>query len=111
MILEILLVLFALFMINKDFKRFKQNKISIWGFVFWFVIWVGLIAAILIPGITEFIAFNIGIGRGVDVVIYISIALLFYLSFRTDMKIEKTNQDITKIVRELTFMNERVKKK
>jgi len=111
MMFEILVIVFAFFAINRSWKRFEEGKETMKSFIFWFLLWIGLIALILVPGTMDFVASNIGIGRGVDVIIYITIIVLFYLSFRTDIKIEKINQDITKIVRELTFMNERIKKK
>ena len=52
------------------------------------------------PGSTQFLADRIGIGRGVDLVIYIAIVTLFYLVFRLHMKVELINRQITKVVRE-----------
>ncbi|MBU1854341.1 MAG: DUF2304 domain-containing protein, partial [Nanoarchaeota archaeon] len=51
-----------------------------------------------------------GIGRPIDVVIYASIIVLFYLIFRMYVKIESMEQNITKVVREVTINNPKKKK-
>ncbi len=55
---------------------------------------------ILIPQTLGFISNLLGISRPVDVIIYLSIAVMFYLIFRLYVKIETAEQEITKIVRE-----------
>jgi hypothetical protein len=46
------------------------------------------------------------VGRGVDLVIYISVLILFYLIFRTLVRLDKIEKDITKIVREVALKDQ-----
>ncbi|MEK7072456.1 MAG: DUF2304 domain-containing protein, partial [Patescibacteria group bacterium] len=65
----------------------------------WLVIWLVAILIIWYPQTTTYLAARVGIGRGVDLVIYISIIVIFYLMFRLLLKIEQIEKQITKIVR------------
>lgn len=69
------------------------------SFVFWMINWilVGVIA--FWPGVTQQIAEFLGIERGIDAIVYFSIVLLFYLIYRSYVKIEHLDQQITKVVR------------
>jgi len=44
-----------------------------------------------------------GVGRGVDIIVYISLALLFYLVFRIYVMIEDLRHQITYIIREIAL--------
>ncbi len=52
-----------------------------------------------------------GVGRGVDLVIYISIPILFYLLFLLYLRVEELNRKLTKIVREDAVKNATKKNK
>ncbi len=54
---------------------------------------------VLWPGSTSLLASFLGIGRGTDLVIYISLAVIFFLIFRLNVKLEMVNRDLTKMVR------------
>lgn len=71
-----------------------------WAFVFWMFNWT-LVAVIgFWPGVTQRLADFLGIDRGIDSVVYFSIVLLFYLIYRSYVKLEHLEQEITKVVRE-----------
>ncbi len=69
------------------------------------------LAGVLAPEFTSYVAQFVGIGRGADVVIYLSIALLFYLIFRISIAIEETRREITELVRKIALENSRKGKK
>jgi hypothetical protein len=46
-----------------------------------------------------------GVGRGIDVLVYLSIIFLFYYIFRQSEKINKLEKQITKLVREIAKEN------
>ena len=52
----------------------------------------------------------LGIARGADLIVYVSVVLLFYLIFRLYVKMEKIEQDVTKVVRKIAI-DETVKKR
>ncbi|NTV24295.1 MAG: DUF2304 family protein [Nanoarchaeota archaeon] len=102
-IVQLLTFLFATFAASRAVLRAKDKKISAGELIFWLGIWGGLVFVVFFPQITSKVADIVGIGRGVDVFVYISISLLFYLIFRLYVKIEETEGEVTKLVRELAL--------
>jgi hypothetical protein len=80
-------------------------------FLFWAVIWILAILAVLEPELTTTVASRLGIGRGVDAALYISVVLLFYLNFRSNVLIENLRHDITKLTREIALLETRLTSK
>ncbi len=84
---------------SRTYLRLKEGNMNTLSFVFWMINWilVGVIA--FWPGVTQQIAEFLGIERGIDAIVYFSIVLLFYLIYRSYVKIEHLDQQITKVVR------------
>ena len=101
--IQILLILFLIFALSRVVLRLKDGGISIRGFLFWFALWVLAIIGVLNPGFTTFLARKIGIGRGVDAILYVCIAVLFYLIFRINVMIENLKQEITRLTKEMAL--------
>lgn len=95
---QIFLVFFLLFAVSRVILRFRSSELSLFGFIFWSSIFGVATIIVLFPGFTSKIAVVLGIGRGADVVVYISVALLFYLVFRLYIFIEDLRHDITEII-------------
>jgi len=98
--IQIIAVLFALFAFSKVIIRFREAKITGREFIFWSIIWFGIIIVAALPWTTTIAARLIGISRGIDVVVYLSIIALFYLIFRMYVKMEHVEREITRLVRE-----------
>lgn len=96
---QILILLFALFAISRVLLRFKDKSISSREFLFWVIIWAGIAIINLLPGLTSFFTKLLGVGRGVDLLIYVSIILLFYLMFKMYVRIDKIDNNITELIR------------
>ncbi len=73
------------------------------SFIFWSGVFFTAVIGILNPSLTSKLAFFFGIGRGADIVVYLSIALLFYLVFRLSIALEDVRHEITELVRKLTL--------
>lgn len=102
-ITQLFLTVFLLFAASRVVLRFRSGELSLFGFLFWSSIF-GLAAIIvLFPGLTSSIAAALGIGRGADVVVYLSVTLLFYLVFRLYIFIEDLRHDITEIVKKIAL--------
>lgn len=80
---------------NKQEKSLLGQKATF----FWILFWITLSLVVVWPNSTQILAEYIGIGRGVDVVIYLSIVTLFYLVFKMNLKIEGLKRDLTEVVR------------
>lgn len=101
--IQLLLVIFILFAISRVILRLREKVLSTQAAFFWLVIWLGAFAMILLPATTTQIASLFGVGRGVDVILYLALALMFYLIFRGYVMIEDLRHDITAIVRQLAI--------
>ncbi len=97
---QILFSFFSLFAIVSVIKKRKDGLLGVKGMVFWVLFWLVAVVVVLWPNSATIIANTVGIGRGTDLTLYISVAALFFLLFRLHIKIEAVGRDITKLVRE-----------
>jgi len=102
-IIQIIIIIFALFALSRVFLRFKDNKLTRNEFIFWVLVWVAIIIVSIIPSITGVLSHKLGIGRGIDLLIYLSIIVLFYLMFRLYVKLESVEKEITALVRRVAL--------
>lgn len=109
-LLQIFAIVFSLFALSRAILRLRDGKLTIYSFIFWNIVWVGVIIIAFLPNVSSFMANLFGIGRGVDFLIYTSVVILFYLIFRLYIKMEKIDQDITKLVSDLALKNKNDKK-
>ncbi|MBI4149877.1 DUF2304 family protein [Candidatus Woesearchaeota archaeon] len=100
-ILLIIVVLFVLFAWSRALLRYRDHAISLGEFIFWTFIWGAVIALTTFRTRLSFVADIAGLKRPVDVLIYFSIVLLFYLLFRLYVKMESVEQNMTKVIREI----------
>lgn len=101
--IQIVLVLFSIFALTRVYLRFQEKVIPAKTAFFWILIWVAALVGILLPKTTTKIASIFGVGRGVDVIVYISLALLFYLVFRIYVMIQDIRHEITTIIRKIAL--------
>lgn len=60
----------------------------------------------MLPDTTSYLAELVGVGRGADLIVYLSIVLIFYIIFQMTIKIEKIERNITKVVRTVAMKDE-----
>ncbi|MBI2547984.1 DUF2304 family protein [Candidatus Woesearchaeota archaeon] len=107
--IQIVSLLFVAFALSRTVLRWKDKQIGTRELMFWTIIWVGVLFVAFLPQLTSSFSLLLGVGRGVDLVIYLSIVLLFYLNFRIYVQIDNLERKMTKIVRSLSI--EKPKKK
>jgi hypothetical protein len=107
MLIKIFIILFVLFAISRLILRFRDGSISLNELIIWGILWIIIIIITLLPWTADIIAKIIGVGRGVDALIYISIIFLFYGFFRISVKLEHIEYEITKIIRNDTLKKKR----
>ncbi len=103
--LQIAIVTFSLFVIIRVIIKYTQHAISFKEWITWTILWSIVGVATALPQTTDIVASKVGLetGRGVDLVVYISIPVIFYILFRLFAKIDRLESDITKIVREIAI--------
>lgn len=94
-----LFIIFSIFAVFSIIKKKSDQKLGPKGSTFWILFWILADIAVLWPNSTTVIANSFGIGRGADFILYISIALIFFLLFRLHIKIESLSRDVTEVVR------------
>jgi len=109
MLIQYLLVLIFLYGLFRSVARFRKKELSKTNLVVWIILWLLGILVVVIPNVTFYIARVFGVGRGADLVIYLSLAILFLVVFRLVTKTEKLERDITKLSRNIAL--EKITKK
>jgi len=102
-VIQILLAVFAAFGFLAAVSRFRRGGIGLKQLTLWTLLWGAVIVVVLRPETASDIARRLGVGRGADVVVYLSIAALFYLQFRLFARVEDQERQITKLARELAL--------
>ncbi len=97
----LLLIIAAIFAVV--FIRFRNKELTRVQFLFWLLVWILAGLLVIDPGIPQGIADRIGVGRGVDLVMYGALLFLFYCTFRLFLHLERIERDITKIVRHIAL--------
>ena len=103
--LQIIVSLFVIFIVFRLTRKFRDNILKISEFIGWLLIWIVVLVIFWLPQTTSYLAIIFGIGRGVDLVTYISIISIFYLMFRLLLRIEKIEKEITTIIRNVALKN------
>lgn len=104
MIQQTLALVLIIFFVARLFFQKRKNQISPNEFTFWLFFWfVSGTAIVGLKYIDRFVA-SLGFsGMGIDVLLYLAIIVLIYLIFRVRLRLERIEQEITKIVREISL--------
>lgn len=105
--LQLLLILFAIFAFSRTALRFKDKRLTTHEFIFWSFLWILLIVLAALPSLVISLANMFGVETSLFFVIIPSITLLFYLVFRIYVRIERQEEDITKLTRELAIQKKK----
>jgi hypothetical protein len=105
----VIITLFVLFAWSRAALRYRDRSISLPELIFWSLVWASAEVVVVYPGLTGILASKLGIGRGADLIIYLSIIVLFYLMFRLYIQIGAVERRFTDMVRAIAI--EEVKNK
>ncbi len=109
--IQLIIAFFALFSVILTIIYFKNDKIGLTGFLSFSFIWICIIIFALFPYVLSKIATYMGLTRGVDLLIYPSIALLFLFFFKMNAKLERIDQENGRIIGELAILRSEFEKK
>jgi hypothetical protein len=99
LLFQFIFLIFSMVVIGGIIQKKRAGHLGPKGAFFWILFWLFAVGAVLWPNSTTIIANKFGIGRGTDFVLYVSMALIFYLLFKMNVKIESVGRDITRVVR------------
>lgn len=103
MVIQVLLIAMLAGAFVLTWRRSKQGALSRLGAFAWSALWFAAIVVVLRPEVATFFASLLGVGRGADAVIYVSIIALFYLVFRIFLRLDKLDRDLTSLVRKVSL--------
>jgi len=105
---QILALIIILFFLFKLYIQKRKNEISKNEFLFWLLFWLFSVLAIVFIKKIDFLVASFGFSSsGINILLYLSILLIFYMLFKIRIKIEKQDRIITKIVREIALKNKK----
>jgi hypothetical protein len=100
MLFQIALVAFAVFAISKTWKQFQARKVSKHWFYVSVLFWVVVATVAITPQTTDILAQVVGVGRGADLLVYVSTVALFYVVHRLMVRQHQLTMEITELVRQ-----------
>ncbi len=80
--------------------KYRAGDLSFSSASLWSVFWVLAGIVVAVPNSTAMFAKAVGIGRGADLVVYLSLAGIFFLIFRLTVHIDRLNKQLTRLVRQ-----------
>ncbi len=87
----ILSISVVILMFSGRYKTFMRLFLVLFYFI--------LLIFIAIPPLSDIVAHFFGIGTGKDMIIYLAIAIIWFLSTLNHAKIKRTDRNITELVR------------
>ncbi len=101
MLFQGILTTFAVIAIARTLRQYQAQKVSVYWFTVWALFWIGVCAVAISPQTTDIVADWVGVERGADLIVYISIIILYYAMYRVLMRLERQNRELTDLVRSL----------
>tara|TARA_Y100001970_G_C14049916_1_gene758387 strand:+ start:341 stop:694 length:354 start_codon:yes stop_codon:yes gene_type:complete len=92
-------------------RKKKEQLVSTRTFLFWCILWLGGFVFVLLPETSSVIASILGIGRGVDFVVYSALVGTIVIVSNLHMKLLLQRREITRLTRALALLEERLSKK
>lgn len=101
--IQMILVLVFVFALVRVVGRFVSKDLSFSATVGWLVFWIAAGVVAVWPDSTFIVARTVGVTRGADLVVYAALVVLFFVAFRSMVRQEKLQRDITTLTRALTL--------
>lgn len=107
--IQIIAVLFGLFMAYLSFVHFKRREFNTYQFIIWEILWTGFILITVLPDRFNYLTEKLGIARAFDLFAIIAFTVVLFLTFHNYLLISKIEKKIESKVRE-NALNDLTKK-
>ena len=107
MVIQYVLVAALVAVLVHTLRRARQGALGRTEAIVWSAFWIASCVVVLRPEFASAFASFLGVGRGVDAVIYVAIIALFYVVFRIYLRLDRLDRDITALVRTVSLMAEK----
>ena len=98
---------FAIFAVFRAWRSYLAGNLDKRWLMVWVLLWLAIGGAILSPGTTSFLANVLGVGRGADLALYLSVVIMFYFIFLLVQRVDKLERTLTELVRLLALHDAR----
>ena len=105
-IIQVLALIFVLWMTYFSFLHYRRREFSLWEFAFWQVIWLGLAVVVLFPGPTKFVIEKLNFTRAFDLLTAGGILVLFGATFRNYVLVRRTDRRLEELTRKIALSKE-----
>ncbi|MFH2109305.1 MAG: DUF2304 family protein [Patescibacteria group bacterium] len=102
MLFQILFLVIVAFSTSRALLRFREKALNLGGVIFWVLVWGVGSVVVFYPGLSSTLANLFGIGRGSDLILYLSVILLFYLIYRIYVKLAGLSRKLDLLIRKLS---------
>jgi len=111
MLQQIIALIIILGIITRLVILKTKNKIAGVEFFVWLFFWIFAGVIIISLKFIDVLVSGLGFsGTGIEVILYLSVVVLFYLNFRLRIRLEKIDRNMTKVVRSIAINEREVKK-
>jgi len=107
---QYLIVVFIIYTVVKMSLKLKRSVITLPVYFIWLVLWLSIGVLALMPQVLTYVAEFVGVGRGVDLAIYMAILAILYVIFKIYLRLEKLDRNISEIVQKVSIQNVHKKK-
>ena len=101
---QFIFVIIIIFIIYKTLAGYKRNRLSKYFTVVWLLLWAFILFILFDQALLSRMAQMLGIGRGVDLAVYTSVIVIFYLIYVIFTKLQEIEKKITSLVRNESLM-------
>jgi hypothetical protein len=101
--IQILGVLFGLFMMYYTFLHYKRKEFTIKEYGFWFIFWGLFVIITLFPQVLDPVLETLSISRALDFFIIGGFLFLIFVTFYTYTVVRKTQKKLEEVVRNVAL--------
>lgn len=100
-------IILIVFFVFRLFWQKQKKQIANGEFLFWLIFWVITTVAVVSLKEIDRIVAELGFsGSGIEILLYMAVAFMFYLIFRMRLRILRLEKNITSIIREIAIKKE-----
>ena len=110
-IMQVILTIIAVRGLERIISRLRARQMGLGIVGIWFLGTAIFLLFVWKPEVSTKFSQMIGIGRGVDAVVYIAVSLLFYTTLRILLRLERQENLITQLVSEIALLKNDIEQK
>ena len=100
---QFLILIIIIVVVIKAVIRLLHKEMSSWLFILWLFFWGAVGVINFFPELLSWAAFVLGVGRGVDLLIYLGIVLLFYIVFIYNLRLQRYEKKLSRVVQQVAI--------